>query len=397
MKILIFSQYYYPEQVQINEIAPALVKRGHEVTVVTGLPNYPSGVIAEEYVNFKEEYEIIDGIRVIRCPIRPRKRGLFNLFLNYLSYMFLANKKVKKLGKYDVVFSYQLSPITQATPAVKYKKRYGTRLILYCLDLYPLSGKAHYKKVPFMYSCVHAMSKSIYNSADVVAVSSETFMDYLSEVNDVSLERMVYLPQHADASFADTDVSAVDNGVVDFLFAGNIGRGPRLETLVEAVRLLRDENGFKVHIVGNGSNLEALKDLVSGYSLDEKFEFHGYHKRDEMLQFYKLADVLYISLRKGNLTLPGKFQMYLSTGKPIVGAIDGAACKIIDALQCGAYAPAEDAEQLAEVMRPYIRGTAPAVDSDTIKKFFMENYTLERYVERLETLLVGGENETSGD
>lgn len=390
MKILIFSQYYYPEQFQINEIAPELVRRGHEVTVVTGLPNYPSGVIAEEYRDFKDEYETIDGVKVIRCPIRPRKKGLFNLFLNYMSYQRLASKKVKTLGgDYDAVFSYQLSPITQAKPAMRYAKRYGKRFVLYCLDLYPLSGSVHYKKVPFMYEYVHRISKRIYNSADTVAVTSKTFLSYLNEVNDVPMERMVYLPQHADASMAESDLTAEDNGVVDFLFAGNIGRGPRLETLVKAVDLLRNEKGFKIHIVGDGSYLETLKALVSERGLDEWFTFHGYHKRDEMPEYYKMADVLYISLRRGNFTLPGKFQMYLSTGKPIVGAIDGAACEIIDELGCGAYAPAEDAAALAEVMRPYIRGTAPKVDSAAVKRFFMENYTIDTFTTRLETILKG--------
>ena len=387
MKVLIFSQYYYPEQFQINEIAPALVKRGHEVTVVTGLPNYPSGVIEPAYQNFKDEYEMIDGVKVIRCPIRPRKKGFFNLFLNYMSYQRLASKKIKSLGEYDVVYCYQMSPITQAKPAMKYSKKYGKRFVLYCLDLYPLSGSGYYKKIPFMYQYVHAMSKRIYHSADIVAVTSEPFADYLHEVNQIPYERMRYLPQHADDSMAKEDLTGEDNGVVDFLFAGNIGRGPRLETLVHAVDLLREETGFKVHIVGTGSYLEDMKALVSEKELNAYFEFHGYHKRDEMPAFYKMADVLYISLRKGNITLPGKFQMYLSTGKPIVGAIDGAACKLIDELQCGAYAPADDAEALARVMRPYIRGEAPAVDSEAIKRFFMENYTLEKHIDQLEQLL----------
>lgn len=387
MKILIFSQYYYPEQFQINEIAPELVRRGHEVTVVTGLPNYPSGVIEESYRNFKDEYEMIEGVKVIRCPIRPRKKGLFNLFLNYMSYQHLASKKIKSLGEYDVVFSYQLSPITQAKPAMKYAKKYGKKFVLYCLDLYPLSGGHFYKKIPFMYEYVHSLSKKIYNSADTVAVTSETFVGYLHEVNDVPMEKMVYLPQHADASMAEVDLTTVDNGVVDIMFAGNIGKGPKLETLVKAVDLLREEKGFKVHIVGTGSYLETIKALVAEYRLDDLFVFHGYHKRDEMPDFYRMADILYISLRKGNITLPGKFQSYISTGKPIVGAIDGAACKIIDELQCGAYAPAEDAEALAEVLKPYIRGEAPKVDSEALKRFFMENYTLERHVDRLEELL----------
>ena len=115
MKILVFCQYYYPEQFLITDIAEELVKRGHDVTVLTGLPNYPSGVIDQEYRNGKRREEVINGVRVIRCPIIPRGRSKLQLLLNYVSYMILAAKKSRRLKEpFDIVFLYQMTPNTQA-------------------------------------------------------------------------------------------------------------------------------------------------------------------------------------------------------------------------------------------------------------------------------------------
>ena len=134
MKILIVSQHYYPEQFQINEIAPALVKNGHEVTVLCGLPNYPQGRVYDGYDDKANTEEDIDGVKVIRCKEIPRGKNPLMLMLNYLSFAFWGIRKAKSITeKYDVVMSYQLSPITMALPAITYKQMHKVPLLLYCL------------------------------------------------------------------------------------------------------------------------------------------------------------------------------------------------------------------------------------------------------------------------
>lgn len=144
LKILVICQYYYPEPFLINEIAPELVKRGHEVTVLTGLPNYPEGKILDEYKKREKRKEIINGVKILRCSEIGRKGGKIKLILNYISYAVSASNAVKQLNAdYDLVFCYQLSPITMLAPAVRYKRRNHKPILAYCLDIWPESAKAH--------------------------------------------------------------------------------------------------------------------------------------------------------------------------------------------------------------------------------------------------------------
>ena len=142
MKILIVTQYYYPEQFQINEIAPELVRRGHEVTVLTGLPNYPQGDIYPGYKRIRRER--IQGVEIIRVPIHPRKHGPFHLMWNYVSFAVNGKRAAKKVPEdFDIILSYQLSPVTSLYPAITYKKKHGTPILNYCLDIWPESAQAH--------------------------------------------------------------------------------------------------------------------------------------------------------------------------------------------------------------------------------------------------------------
>ena len=152
MKILIVSQYYYPEQFQINEIAPALVKLGHSVTVLTGLPNYPKGKIYDGYEDAYKSQEVIDGVEVIRVKEHPRKKGALHLLWNYWSFAAKGNNRAKKLKeKYDIVLAYQLSPITSVYPAITYAQRHKVPLLLYCLDIWPESPLSSLRKASITY------------------------------------------------------------------------------------------------------------------------------------------------------------------------------------------------------------------------------------------------------
>lgn len=140
MKILVVCQYYYPEPFRHPDICEELIKRGHEVTVVTGLPNYPMGEIYEGYRNGKKRDEVRNGVKIHRCFTIGRRHGVLFRFLNYYSYAFSSARYVKRLsGEFDVVFVNQLSPVMMANAAFAYKKRYGTKVVLYCLDLWPES------------------------------------------------------------------------------------------------------------------------------------------------------------------------------------------------------------------------------------------------------------------
>ena len=387
MRILIVCQYYYPEQFQINEIAPELVKRGHEVTVLTGLPNYPQGKIYDGYSVGEEQ---INGVHVIRVKERPRMRGSVNLLRNYLSFMNQANKMANKLnGDFDVVFSYQLSPVLMLKPAIVYAKKNAKPLICYCLDIWPESAKAH-TSIKFLYSIVAHYSRKLYQSCDHIAVTSRPFIDYLSDVNGISRNKMSYIPQHADSSFLSRDMVSNDNGIIDFMYAGNMGKGQTLDVIVRAAAEIKDEP-FIVHMVGDGTMKDELQELTKALGVQNKFVFYGNQRRESMENFYKMADALLITLRGNNAvgnTMPGKLQTYMTIGKPIFGAINGAASEVIHEADCGKCVGAGDYKGLSILMKNYIDHKEDYVEcGKNAAVYFSEHFTLEKFCNSLENLL----------
>ena len=400
MKILIISQYYYPEQFQINEIAPELVRRGHEVTVVCGLPNYPKGVIFEGYEKEgvrrkkEDEYRQETGVDVIHCDNAPRGHNPLSLVRNYISFYRSANKVVDGLADdYDVVFCYQLSPITMALPAIRYKTRTGKPLLLYCLDIWPESAQAHVKfKKGFLYKYITRLSRQIYSACDKILVTSKPFISYLSNIHQISTGRFGYIPQHADVSMLTQDLSKKDDdGKIHFIYAGNFGAGQTLDVIIKAAAILGTREDYVVDMVGDGSKRAELEEFVKENGLTNNFVFHGNQKRADMPDFYRKADALLITLRGNNAvgdTMPGKLQMYMTVGKPILGAINGAAYEVIEEAHCGNVVKAGDYEGLAGLMEFYIEHPNDyKVCGDNARDYFRKHFTLEHYMDRLEAEL----------
>lgn len=397
MKILIITQYYFPEQFQINEIAPELVRRGHEVTVLCGVPNYPKGVVFQGYETAegckKKEREYYEqmGVHVIHAKQYPRGHNPFSLLKNYFSFVKNSKEVVRNISSdFDVVFGYQLSPITSMYAAVEYKKLHGTPLMYYTLDLWPVSAESILKnsKNPLMLPVIR-MSRNIYQSADRILVTSRPFMDYLNHVNGVGRECMGYLPQHASGFMLSMDLQKIQqNECVDFMFAGNLGKGQRVDVIVNAVAELGARTDYKVHIVGDGSMRSILETMVKEKGLANNVVFYGNQMRDDMPSFYKKADVLLITLRGNNEvgnTMPGKLQMYMTTGKPILGAINGAANEVIKESECGACVGAGDYRGLANLMKSYIDSPENYKDCGAnARRYFTEHFTFEHYMDVLE-------------
>ena len=400
MKILIVTQYYYPEQFQINDIAPELVKRGHEVTVLCGVPNYPKGVVFKSYETKGErelaEKEYFDktGVRVLHVEQVPRGNNPVSLLLNYISFARNSSKAVAKLDDdFDVVLGYQLSPITSMYAALEYKKLTGAPVVYYTLDIWPVSaeGMLKSKKSPLMWT-VKWMSRKIYQGADRILVTSRPFIDYLQRVDGVETRRLAYLPQHADSRMLEMDMKAEDNAVADFLFAGNIGKGQRADVIVEAAKILGRRGDYRIHMVGDGRMREELERKVREEGLADNVLFYGNHKREDMPSFYKMADALLITLRGNNEvgnTMPGKLQMYMTTDKPILGAINGAANEVIQESGCGACVKAGDFKGLAELMLRYIEHPEQFEGcGENARSYFKEHFTLEKYMDELEKELL---------
>ena len=369
------------------------MRRGHDVTVVCGLPNYPKGEIFEGYENrFEEE---IDGVKVIRCKNVPRGHNPLSLIRNYISFYRNANKVVDMLpDDYDVVLSYQLSPITMVIPAARYKERTGKPLLLYCLDIWPESALAHVKfKEGVLYRIITKLSKRLYGACDRILVTSKPFINYLSEKHNIPHDTFGYLPQHADGSMLSQNLNREDkDGKVHFMYAGNMGAGQTLDVIVKAAALLGKREDYVVDMVGDGSKRADLEGVVRKYGLEKNVVFYGNQKRSDMPSFYRKADVLLITLRGNNAvgdTMPGKLQTYMTVGKPILGAINGAAKQVIEEAQCGSCVHAGDYEGLAKLMDFYLSHSKEFEDCGrNARNYFMRHFTLKHYMDGLEAELI---------
>ena len=326
MHIVVFSMMYAPDDFKINDIVLELIRQGHSVKVVTGLPDYATSHIPGEYRWFRKRHEKMVRYEVRRLPIIARRHGVLFRMLNYLSYVVSGSIYAlfcRKKGT-DAILVYETSPIFQAIPALIFKKLAHRPLTLYCCDVWPACVQAwNVSEHSFFYRFSLRASRFIYRRCDTVAVSSRPFIPYLHEVCGVDKERMPYLPQHAEDLYSDICGVYEEDGCTDFLFAGNIGAVQDVECIIKATARLPGELPFKVHIVGAGSNLNACKQLVEQLSLQNKVVFHGRHPQSQMPCYYKMADCMLLTLRGGDMigeTLPAKAQSYLSVGKPIVGA-----------------------------------------------------------------------------
>ena len=388
MKILTFCQYYYPEEFQITPICEQLVSDGHEVTVITGLPNYPTGIIPEEYRTGHRD-EILNGVHIIRCHEVGRKKGAIHLAMNYLSYVRSASRKVKKLSDdFDLIFVYQLSPVLMAIPALKYKKKNDIPLFLYCCDLWPESMKVYVssEKNP-IFKWVKRISQKVYRSADRIACQSTSFLPYMKNTHDISEERLVYIPAFADETYLTQDFTPKDD-VVDFVFLGNLGIAQNLIEVLQAIEKIKDIPGFKVHFVGDGSALDKMKSFVAEHNLDSLITFYGRRPVEEMPKFYGMADACLVSLKADTqigLTLPTKVQGYMAAGKPIIGMIDGSAQHVIRESGCGICVKAGDVDGLAAGMQDFIENRNKYRDcGDKAREYFKKNFRKDIFMNKLE-------------
>lgn len=391
MKILVVSQHYYPENFRVTDICEELVKRGHQVDVITGLPNYHTGIVPEKYKKKKNWEQNLNGVNIHRCYEYGRGRNKLKLFLNYYSVCLSMKRKAKRIEeKYDIVFINQLSPVMVAWAGIAYAKKHKVPSVLYCLDLWPESLKGSMNnKENFIFKYYKKVSSKIYSNVDLIATTSKPFEEYLRPLIKGE-KKIIYLPQYGDNDYIVNPVFNITNDTVDFMFAGNFGRGQVLDVIVNAVNELNDLDNFKVHLVGDGSTFESIKQMVNDLKLTDKIVLHGRKSAKEVRDYYELADALLITLRGNNFvgnTLPGKMQTYLSVGKPIFGAINGAGYDVIKESKCGDCVASGDYVGLSNLMRDFILHEEKYADcGKNAKEYFLQNFTSEQFFADLEKI-----------
>ena len=361
LKILIVSQYFWPENFRINDLAEELKIKNHEITILTGQPNYPSGQFFSNY-NIKSIGKFIHkGINIYRAPIIPRYSGTkFRLAINYLSFAISASlfgPYYLRNKKFDIIFVYEPSPITVGIPAVIIKKIKKIPLVFWVQDLWPESIVAvSASKSKLLFNILDLLVKWIYKNCDKILVQSKGFVDQIIS-KGVSKANINYLPNWAEDFYVPKKLNRKSQIATHFskkyfnvVFAGNMGAAQSLMTIVNAAFLLRNER-IRWIMIGDGRQKEWLTNEVKKRGLSQIIKFIGKKPAKKMPEYFSFADALLMTLSSSpifSLTIPGKLQSYLACGKPIIAAIDGEGAKVIRQSGAGISVPSENYKKLAK-------------------------------------------------
>tara|TARA_R110001606_G_scaffold355312_1_gene506175 strand:- start:3333 stop:4574 length:1242 start_codon:yes stop_codon:yes gene_type:complete len=359
MKILLFSQYFYPEPFIINDLVKTLEMQGHDIVVYTGKPNYPEGVIYPGFSSKGFEKTTFNGsVKLYRIPLRPRgKLGAKNLFFNYMSFVVSGIRFLNRIEEddFDVILSFGLSPITSTIPAIFYKWKKKKSLFLWVQDLWPESLVATgYITNRIVLFFVKVLVKWIYSCCDVVLIQSHGFHKPISEY--VDKKKIVFYPNsiRVEKTLPIVTIPETLNRLLDdffcVVFAGNLGKAQSLNTILDAAEELNDLTGLKFVLIGAGSELEWLKEQKEMRHL-HNVELVGRLEMDKMSFVYSKSDVLIVTLADNetiNLTIPSKIQSYLSSGKPIVASLNGEGARVIKNANCGLVSEACDSHEFSE-------------------------------------------------
>jgi len=360
MNILIVTQYFWPENFRINEIADAIHSREYKVDVLTGKPNYPEGQIFSGYRAWGVKKDAWKNISIYRVPILARgSKSAIRLAFNYFSYILSAllfAPLILRKNKYDIIFVYAPSPIFQVIPASFLGWLKGVPVVLWVQDLWPQSAEATgYIKSGWLLKILEKFVRFSYSHTDLILVQSQAFVDPVSKL--APKIPVLYYPNSVDKdfyNFKEIDTPVIDslNSGFTVLFAGNVGEAQSMETILSAAQELLLYKEIKIVIIGSGSKIEWLSNEIKLKALDNVF-LEGRYPVETMPALMRKASVLLVSLSKQpifSLTVPNKIQAYLAVGKPVIACLNGEGARIVNEANAGFSVPAEDAKGLAEAI-----------------------------------------------
>lgn len=403
MRILIVSQYFWPENFRINDLAAVLVERGHAVAVLTGVPNYPSGKTFDGYSWFRRRREVYQGVDVVRVPLIVRgSASALRLALNYLSFAFCAALvgPFRVRAAYDVVLAFGMSPVTVGIPAIAMKAWRRVPLLFWVQDLWPESlsatGMVRSKTIV---SWVRALTRAIYRRSDRILVQSEAFPSRVLAVRGDPQSAVIdYVPNWAEEFYVPMQIAdnAAEAGEMPvgfrILFGGNIAAAQSFETIIEAAALLKERRDIQWIILGDGRRRAWLERRRTELGLEHNVHLLGWRAPQVMPRYFALADALLVTLRPDpifDLTVPSKVQSYLACGRPIVAALNGEGRRIVEEAGAGLAVPAGDAAALAAaVVR--MRET-PAEERERMsergRQYYVRHFERGIVVSRIEELM----------
>jgi len=407
LNILIVTQYFWPENMRINDLVDGMTQKGHSVTVLTGIPNYPEGQIFADFRDNPSKFSNYKGTPVVRVPILPRGKRSLKLGLNYLSFLISASLigsyKIRK-KEFDVIFVYAVSPILAAIPAVSIRGLKKTPIFVWILDLWPETlGAVGVLKSKRALAMVGKCVSWIYNHVDYLLISSRAFADSVHRYCTKAIEpgRVIYFPSWAEDVFsesddclnASSDLLVKDESIFTVVFAGNVGEAQDFSTILNAVKRLKN-NDLKIRLIiaGDGRASTWLAENIRAHDLRNVLLL-GRHPLEKMPALFAVADALLVSLKTNEVfakTIPGKVQAYLASGRPIIAMLDGEGARIIEQAQAGLVCATGDADGLATVVQAM--ASMPRDERERMgvagKQFYEKNFSKQHLFEYLEELFL---------
>lgn len=400
MRILVVSQYFWPENFRINDLAKEWVQRGHQVTVLTGIPNYPTGKVFDAYQAQPSAFATYEGAEVVRVPMLPRSTGGIRLMLNYMSFVMgggvfgpwrLRGKPV------DVIFVFEPSPVTVGLPAVWLGKIKNAPVVFWALDLWPETlaaiGVVRSSRV---LGWVGHLVRFIYNRCTLVLGQSRGFLGSIARFCD-DTAKIRYFPSWAEDVFMNDSVKPapeVPEWAEGFtvVFAGNIGEAQDMPAVLDAAERLKDNASIRWVIVGDGRKSDWLQSEVARRGLDKQVLLPGRFPVERMPSFYAHANALLVSLKRDpvfSMTIPGKVQSYLIAGIPLLGMLDGEGATVIRDAKAGLTCEAGDSLGLAQAVLAL--AAMPATERKQLglngQNYAQQEFGRAQLMDRLEALL----------
>lgn len=400
MRILVVSQYFWPENFRVNDLVTEWVKRGHEVTVLTGIPNYPAGKVFLDYRSNPKAFRDFDGARVVRVPMVPRGNGSVRLLLNYLSFLLcgtiFGSWHLRGIEA-DVIFVFEPSPVTVGLPAIFLGKLKRAPVVFWALDLWPETLAAlGVVRSPRVLNWIGEMVRFIYDRCALVLGQSRGFLGSIAQYC-TDKEKIRYFPSWSEDLFAEDVVApapevSLEPNKFNVVFAGNIGEAQDMPAVLDAAECLKDNSAIRWIVVGDGRKSEWLKTQVAQRGLSERFIVAGRFPVERMPSFYAHADALLVSLKRDpvfSMTIPGKVQSYLMAGIPLVGMLDGEGAAVIRDANAGLACEAGDGAGLAKAVLTLAAMTRDERNElgQNGRKYAQQEFSRSRLMDRLENLL----------
>lgn len=362
MRILVVTQYFWPENFRINDLVMGLMEKGHEVLILTGKPNYPEGKFFKGYGFFSPLRELYHGAKVFRVPLISRGPGhRARLILNYLSFAFFASLFAPFFfwKKIDAILVFEVSPVTVGFPAVAAKWVTRAPMLFYVLDPWPEALETvGVNQSSLIAKVIGKVVEFFYHQSSLILVQSMAFFTPIQQ-RGINHQKIKYFPSSAESLYHPLvlDSKAPERSLIPrgfiIMFAGNIGAAQDFPTILAAAERLKHVKDIHWVILGDGRMYRWVQDEVKKRQLSNQVHLLGRYPNESMPRFFSLADVLIVSLIGSpvlGMTIPAKIQAYLACGKPIIAAIQGEGANVIQEARAGLSTPAGDAIGLSETI-----------------------------------------------